>query len=554
MSQSNKRWDLEVDIVAVGSGMGGCCAAIAAHAEGLETVLLEKSDKLGGATAYSLGIVWVGDNHLERALGMEDSLEETLAYLKFLAAGQEDQERLQVYVDVSPVALRYFVDKIGLPLYAVPGLPDYYYKIAPGARPEGRSLQVRPLAAKTLGPWRERLRAPPATPRLAFEEMARWGGRARYKDWDQEVVRRRVEEDSRTFGAGLVAQLAHILLQQRIPIHLKTAAQALIVEDGRVQGLVADQEGRQLRIKARRGVVLASGSYHGSSELSRRFEEIQEGASVVPASVDGDGLVLATELGAAMARREIFQRQLVYAVPGEEQEGAPAHRAAGNNETGFPHSVLVNQEGSRFADETIGQQFGLGLRSFDTVRHRYVNVPVFLIFDQTYLQNYGFGSIRPGQPAPAGWPVRSGTLSGLARQLEIDPASLTKTVRRFNRFARLGKDPDYGRGTFPFANAVSGDLAHKPNPSLGPLEKPPFYGVRLMPSGSGSMGLVTDGFGRVLHVRGHAIPNLYACGTAAAGFYGIGYQAGCQLGGAMTFGYIAVKHAAGRYAPTASRP
>jgi 3-oxosteroid 1-dehydrogenase len=376
--------------------------------------------------------------------------------------------------------------------------------------------------------------------------MARWGGRARYKDWDQQVMRQRVEEDSRTLGAGLAGHLVGALRQRSVPILLNTPVRALILANGGVEGVLVSQEGRDLKVRARRGVILATGSYSGASELGRRFEELREGDSVVPPSVDGDGLVIAAEIGAAAARRETFQRQLVYSIPGEMHEGAPAQRAAGNNEVGFPHCMVVNIDGERFADESIGQQFGQAFRSFDSIRHRYVNIPCFLIFDQTYMDNYGFGNIRPGQQPPEGWPLRSRSVSGLAGKLGIDPQRLSRAVRRFNRYAREGKDPDYGRGSFPFANAVSGDLAHKPNPSLGPLEKPPFYGVPLMPSGSGSVGLVTDRFARVLHVRGHHIPKLYAVGTAAAGFYGVGYQAGCQLGGAMTFAYIAVRHALGR--------
>ena len=67
--------NMEVDFIAVGSGMGASCAVLAAQAQGLETVILEKSEVFGGGTTYSYGIVWVGDNHLERALGIKDSQE-----------------------------------------------------------------------------------------------------------------------------------------------------------------------------------------------------------------------------------------------------------------------------------------------------------------------------------------------------------------------------------------------------------------------------------------------------------------------------------------------
>ena len=81
--------NMEVDIVCVGSGMGASCAALAAQAQGLESVILEKSDRFGGGTAYSYGIVWVGGNHLAEAMGIQDSKEEAYEYLHHVAAGHE---------------------------------------------------------------------------------------------------------------------------------------------------------------------------------------------------------------------------------------------------------------------------------------------------------------------------------------------------------------------------------------------------------------------------------------------------------------------------------
>ena len=86
MTISSLPSDLEVDIIAVGSGMGASCAALAAQAQGLETVILEKSDVYGGVTAYSYGIVWVGDNHLERALGIAAGQASGIQANRFTAA------------------------------------------------------------------------------------------------------------------------------------------------------------------------------------------------------------------------------------------------------------------------------------------------------------------------------------------------------------------------------------------------------------------------------------------------------------------------------------
>ena len=544
MTTSSLTSDLEVDIIAVGSGMGASCAALAAQALGLETVILEKSDVYGGGTTYSYGIVWVGDNHLERALGIEDSKEDVYDYLFHLAAGHELESSLRAYIDNAPEALKFFCDDVGIPFYVAQGFPDYFQGMAPGSLGEGRNLQVRPFEAKSLGKWHDQLRAAPAvTHRATFEEVAGWGGRAKPQNWDRQLIRERMEQDIRTFGAGLIGHLMSAVLRRNIPFHLETPVQSLIVEDGRVQGVIARQGDRDIRIMARRGVVLATGSNVRNEALTERSSEFHSTNTLLPPSVDGDAIVIAGEIGAAISVKPQFQQDLLYVIPGEEHYGTPLFRGVTNNESGFPHSILVNLDGNRFSDESIGQQVGSTLRNFDVRRHRYVNVPCFLVFDQTYLDKYGLGSIQPGQDTPE-WLIRNKSIKGLAQDLGIDSDGLSKTIRRFNRFAAAGIDQDFGRGEFPFANSVSGDLTHKPNPNLGPLDHPPYHGLPLEPAAAGSTRLVTNEFAQVMHLRGRPIPGLYACGSASAHYYGIGYQAGCELGGAMTFGYLAAKHAA----------
>ena len=540
-------WHMEVDVVAVGSGMGGTCAAIAAHAQGQQAIVLEKADVLGGGTAYSYGIVWVGENHLASALGPSpeaaDSRDEAFAYLQHLGAGHQNDANLRAYVDNAPAVLRFFCDDVGIPFYAVPNFPDYYHGMAPGSRSQGRNLQVKPFKAASLGPDRHRLRVAPAvTHRATFEEIASWGGRAKPQGWDRDLIRQRIDQDIRTFGAGLIGHLLHAALQRGIPMHTETPIDRLVVDDGRVVGVVAKQNGSDLRIRARNAVVLATGSYNRNAALTARFNEIHSGKSVLPPTIEGDGLTVAGEIGAAVKFTPMFQQDLVYAIPGETHDGGPLYRGATNNESGFPHSILVNLDGNRFADESIGQEVGVALRNFDTRRHRYPNVPCFLIFDQTYMDKYGLGSILPGSQPPD-WLARNDTIHGLAQSLDINPNGLAETVQRFNQFARAGKDDDFGRGEFPFANSVSGDLTNSPNPNMGPLEQPPYYGLPLTPTATSSAGLMTNENAQVLHLRGYPIPGLYACGSTAAHYYGIGYQAGCELGGGMTFAYLAVKHA-----------
>jgi succinate dehydrogenase/fumarate reductase flavoprotein subunit len=155
-------------------------------------------------------------------------------------------------------------------------------------------------------------------------------------------------------------------------------------------------------------------------------------------------------------------------------------------------------------------------------------------------------------PVPV-WPyVRSGylkrerTLEELARECGIDPAGLAATVASFNEHAVVGEDPEFGRGTTAF-NRGSGDPAHKPNPSLAPIEKGPFYAIKVLPGSFGTFaGLKTDASSRVLGHDGLPIPGLYAAGSDQANVMGGHYPSGgINIGPAMTFGYIAGRHAAG---------
>ena len=235
------------------------------------------------------------------------------------------------------------------------------------------------------------------------------------------------------------------VLRRNIPFHLDTQVVSLITEEGHVTGVVARQGSNEVRIMARKGVVLATGSNVRNEALTWRSSEFQATESLLPPSVDGDAVVLAGEIGAAISIKPQFQQDLLYVIPGEQHYGTPLYRGVTNNESGFPHCILVNLDGDRFSDESIGQQVGSMLRNFDVRRHRYVNVPCFLVFDQTYLDNYGLGSIQPGQDVPD-WLVRNKTIKGLAKELGIDSNGLAKTIRRFNRFAAAGKDIDFGRG------------------------------------------------------------------------------------------------------------
>jgi 3-oxosteroid 1-dehydrogenase len=218
---------------------------------------------------------------------------------------------------------------------------------------------------------------------------------------------------------------------------------------------------------------------------------------------------------------------------------------AGISEMCSPHTIVVNRDGKRFADESYFQRVVPMLRLFDAMRHAPANLPCHLIFDAQYAEKYSLAHLPPGAPIPRSV-ARANDLRTLAGKLGVDADELVATVARFNDFAREGVDADFQRGglTWRLAASSAGGLK---NPSLGPIEKPPFYGLELHPSlGTSSAGLLTDEHARVIHQRRRPIEGLYATGVASARTeLGAGYQAGLNMASGLVFGLRAAEHMLG---------
>lgn len=531
-----RSWDIETDVVCVGAGLAGCAAALAAADHGLDALLIEKDARAGGKTAWSNGGIWIPGNDLAAEAGIADSLEEGRAYLRYLAAGHAIDDNLNAYIDQGPATLRYFA-RLGVTFQLVRNLPDIYFGMAPGAKAEGRMLEVALFSALELGAWRDKIHVSPYRQRRAtFDEAVRWGGRGSALRWDPAIEAERAERDMRALGEGTVCAFFKALLERGVAIRLETPARRLVVEDGRVTGLIALVDGEERSIRARAGVVLASGGYESNARLVDIYEELPF-HSQFPETLTGDGLMMAAEIGAIV---HTVPRQLTiflgYEVP--KKGGGFTFRSAGTQELPFPHSIAVNRAGRRFGDEAFFQKLLGAVRDFDVVTHSYPNLPCYYIFCGKFVESYSFAGAPAGQ-APE-FVVRGETPEELARALGIDPAGLRAEIERFNGFARSGRDEDFGRGDAPWSRFYGGDLT-RATPNLGELE-PPFYGIELQPTGMSSSGLLTNARAQVVGQRGAPIPGLYASGDCAAYVdFGIGYQAGLSLGRNMIFSLAAVR-------------
>jgi 3-oxosteroid 1-dehydrogenase len=555
LSNVPSRWDMEADLVALGSGIGGLSAAITAHDSGASAIVVERAEQVGGVTALSMGEVWVPGNHLEAALGIEDSADSGFRYLRRLAMGYgSDLATLNLAVHARE-ALRYFEDGIGLQMEVIKGCPDYYYGATNDAVAEGRMLECLPFPADSLGEWQERTRVSPQMPYgLTHRDIYGVGGVANMMKWDFALMGDRLSRDERCLGPGLAAYFVKGALDRGVPLLTGASAEELIGDGERVVGVRVVQNGpagekRDLFVKANRGVVVSVSSYERNPHLNKTLSQQLELGSIVFSTVDGANFRLAGPVGAQVARVPDIT-PLGMMVPGEEDaEGKPMFRSM-ISVIGQPHAIVVNRAGRRFGNEAFYRSIYYRVEHIDGADQTHPNFPCWVVIDSQQREKYPFGPVMPGQDWPDGLGHRADSLGELARLAGIDPAGLAQTITDFNAGAERGEDPEFGRGSHPWSVWMCGDPNHQPNPNLGPLSKPPFYAVQLERLGGSAIpaaGLLTDVHSRVLDWRDQPIPGLYAAGNSVARMEtGAGMQSGVSNARGMTYGWLAARHATGQ--------
>ena len=494
-------WDLAADVVSIGSGGGGLSAAITAHDHGASALVLERTEQVGGVTAYSLGEVWVPGNHYATALGLKDSIESGFRYIKRLSMNYGDEIAILNQAVHAPAVLEYFEKKIGLKMSVIRHCSDYYYGFCEDSVAEGRLLEVVPFPAETLGEWQTKTRVSPhVLYGMTHEDMFGNGGPANIAKWDFSVMGQRLETDERCLGPGLVAYFVKGVLDRGIPIHTGVTVEELIGDGERIVGVRAMRDGKSLFVKANRGVVIAVSSYERNRPYAKTLGQQLDVQSVIMPAIDGAHLRLAGRFGARIARVPDVT-MLGYQIPGEElEEGVPLWRNT-MAFMGLPHTIIVNRGGKRFANEAFYRSIFFAVDAIDGGTQTHPNFPCWLIIDSQARAKYPLGSIMPGQDLPPGVGVKAGSIEELARKIGVDVAGLKATIATFNEYSEKGEDPEFRRGSYPWGAYMSGDRFHRPNPNLGPLEKAPFYAVelsRLASSGIAAAGLLTDTHSRVI--------------------------------------------------------
>jgi 3-oxosteroid 1-dehydrogenase len=559
---SPELWDATTDTVIVGSGGGALTAALLARQHGLDVLVAEKTELIGGSTAMSGGGIWIPDNPVMREAGSPDSAQDASRYFAAVvgdAGPASSAQRRAAFVETGPRVVT-FLREQGIPFRYADGYSDYYCD-APGGKDRGRTIEASPFDANKLGPWKGRLR-PGSTKGLGLVGFGTELTRMSYYNRGVKDLLLGIKVLARTYGSklrgqdltanggALVGRLLEQALERGVRIETESPLTDIIVTDGAVAGVVVRRDGEEQRIRARRGVLLAAGGFSRSDELRKQYGGDQAKSaqwSLANPGDTGEVLQLAIKLGAAT---DLLDEAIW--LPGPRMpDGSAPPPYGGKRMNAFsrarwrPGSIVVDAGGDRFVNEATSYM-EVGQRMFAQDRTARA-VPSWLIFDDGFRRRSLFGVIPGDLPEKwitDGFIYRAATLSELARLAGIDPGGLEATVGRFNAAAREGRDPDFHRGERAY-DRFMGD------PRLGalaPLDRAPFYASALFPSDVGTCGgLLTDEHARVLTETGEPVPGLYAAGNITASVMGRSYLgAGASIAPAFVFGYLAMEHIAAR--------
>ena len=527
---------LHCDVAVVGSGGAGLSAALSASSRGSKVVVLEKADVFGGTTALSGSGTWIPRHHYQSALGVEDSREEVLEYLR--SAAPEGWHNVEdplwvAFVDHAPEMLKFLENNS--PLRFAPSREPDPYAEAPGGKAMGRMVSPRPLSPSLLGDLRKKLRGPQYSPWLNYEEAVDTAVYAMPKRGLLRLAPRllyRIATNKRVMGNALVIGLLRGCLDKGCALWSGARAEKLIQTEGRITGLAVRRGEAVLELETRKGVVLASGGFEWNAEMmTRYFPNFPVEWTGSPATNTGDGQQMALEVGARLDRMD---QALIYGTTPTMYEGNV--RGVPSGDYVLPHSMIVGRHAKRFVNEKQ-TNIGLGLLDRDPKTGEPAHLPAWRIYDGQFAAKYPH-ALPKGRFEGTRFTDR--TLEGLARQIGLDAASLVETAKRFSDFARRGVDEDFGRGASIWDRNRAVDPRQKPNPVLGTLETPPFYAMPFKPSFLGTKGGPrTNPKGQVVNEDEEVIPGLYAAGNVMANPFGTkGMGGGTTIGPVMTWGYI----------------
>ena len=516
MSASIQRRD--VDLLVLGGGAGGMTAALTGSALGLDVLLAEKADVIGGTTSRSAGAVWIPNTRHSKT---GDTPERALAYLRASLGNRMRELMVGAFLCAGPQMIDFLEDNTSVRFRAFAHHPDYLATLE-GATLAGRVLEPLPFdascarqatgqaaqaAARVHAARRHDGRPHRHRPSAqchqvhGFLAARRWVCVGRYG-----IDRLRFGRGARlVMGNALAARLYYALLQRQVPVLASTEARSLIQESGRIGGAILHTPDGTLEVRARCGVVLATGGITHNARLRQQLMPASLAAETpVVESATGDGAMLAEAAGGHLGDNHANAGFWAPISLGTRRDGSSAVFPHLVLDRGKPGLIAVNPDGRRFVNEATSYHL-FAQAMFAELDARPAQ-SCFLLCDDDFIGRYGLGMVRPRRlnlkkAVADGYLVRAGSIAELAAALGLPPKTLAETVARHNAFAETGIDEDLGKGSDAYQRNL-GDAGHAPNPCIGPLLKPPFYAVRIHPGDIGaSVGLVTNESAQVVRKR-----------------------------------------------------
>ena len=566
----SEQFDEIFDVLVIGSGCGGLTAALTADISNPAKVLvIEKSHLIGGTSATSGGVIWIPDNHLGKEKGAQDSISEAKDYLKATIPTDEFNEPLiDAYLDQGPKMVKFMQDHTDARYTSLEHYPDYFQD-APGVKLGNRALEPLPVSADVLGDDVDNLH--PSGPQtivfgrygVNFEESHAFTTQSPgwfrlfakifltyWLDFSWRIKRKRSRRLA--FGAASVTRLFASIKKRNIPIWRSAELKEFILGDNRVIGAVIHKDGRLIKVQARRGVIVASGGFGQNQEMREKYlpKPTNSDWGCEPKTNTGDPIKAAEAIGAQLKFMDKAWWVTTVKAPNEE------FPRLSEVEKSLPGNYTVNKSGKRFANESQNYLTFM-LEVLDKEKKGESCAPMYMIFDANHRKNYPVGPLMPGKFFPdklikiihkdwfeSDFLTTANTIEELAIQTGIDSEALQSTVKRVNNFSVTGKDLDFQRGDNE-RDRFSGDPSLL-NPCLGPIDKAPFYAMRIDPGEFATCGgMAINEYGQVLDNDNQAIAGLYATGNCTPALLTTYPGPGATIGPAMTFGFIAGKHISG---------
>ena len=548
------KWDASYDVVVVGSGAAGLTAGLTAKLQGMKSLVIEKTDRYGGASAISGGALWIPNNHIIKGAGVPDTHELARQYLDSTIGDRVPEELKEAYITRGPEMLRFLYNKTKhMRFQYAKGYSDYYPE-KPGGLSQGRSIEPLIFDLTKMGSLANSMRRATLSTKgftmnsYEFHKVnmitRTLKGKTTALKLGARLVKSKVtKSDPVALGEALIARLRLSLAEANGELWLSTAFKDFIMGKGRLIGIIVERDGQELKIEAKKGVVLSSGGFSHNQTLREKYLPSPTNAAWTssPEGQTGDILEPGVKIGATL---DLMDK--VWGAPSViDPQGHPFFLVA---DRGVPNMIVVDSAGQRFVNEAAPYH-----EFVDTMyKHQEVTqqaVPSWILIDASAKSRYIFTGLFPGQAFPKSWfehgvAKSAETIEELAKQMEVPAENLVATVNRFNDFARNGHDDDFYRGDSAYDNYYGDPTL--PNPNLAEIKKAPFYALRLYPGDIGTKGgLVVDEYARVIKENGEPIEGLYASGNCSASIMGETYPGpGATIGPGMTLSFVATAHMA----------